>query len=100
MDNINKDVYYDMYKRSIDPSTREQFWYEQCKEIDWVTPPKKNQILLHPDNTSPFYFWFPLSEVNMCYNCIDRHIKNGNGNTRVIIYESFYLNKTISITYH
>ena len=100
MDNINKDVYYDMYKRSIDPSTREQFWYEQCKEIDWVTPPKKNQILLHPDNTSPFYFWFPLSEVNMCYNCIDRHIKNGNGNTRAIIYESFYLNKTISITYN
>lgn len=96
----NKDEYYEMYKKSISPSTRENFWYEQCEEIDWIERPKPHEVLVKPKKDKPFYHWFPNGELNICYNCIDRHIKNGYGNATAIIYESFYLGITKYITYN
>ena len=36
----------------------------------------------------------------MCYNCIDRHIKNNLGNNNAIIFESYYLQKIKKYTYN
>ena len=41
--------------------------------------------------TPPLYKWFPDGETNICYNAVDRHVKNGDGNNTAIIYESAYL---------
>ena len=95
--NKSKQNYYNQFYLSITDNTREQFWYEQCSEIDFFDKPDKENIL---DKTnSPFYKWFPKSSLNICYNCIDRHIKNGLGNNYAIIFESYYLNKVVKYTY-
>ena len=89
--------YYNKYYLSINEKTREKFWYEQCSEIDFYTKPNIDNIL--DKFTPPFYKWFPNSSLNICYNCIDRHIKNGFGNNYAIIFESYYLNKVVKYTY-
>ena len=94
----NSQLYYDVYNKSIHPSTRETFWYEQCTDISWDVPPSRNNIL--SQTTRPFYKWFPNSYINVCYNCVDKHVHQGYGNTNAIIYESYYLNKLVYITYN
>ena len=51
--NKSKQNYYNQFYLSITDNTREQFWLEQCSEIDFFTKPIKENIL---DKTnSPFY---------------------------------------------
>ena len=92
-----KQNYYNNYYLSINEKTREKFWYEQINEIDFYVKPSINKIL--DKSNPPFYLWFPDAELNMCYNCIDRHIKNNLANNTAIIFESYYLNKVIKYTY-
>jgi propionyl-CoA synthetase len=93
-----KQNYYKNYYLSINNTSREKFWYQQCDEIDFYKKPSINHIL--DKSNPPFYLWFPDSELNICYNCVDRHIKNGLGNNNAIIFESYYLNKIIKYTYN
>ena len=93
-----KQNYYSKYYLSINEKTRENFWYDECEEIYFYKKPNLNNIL--DKSNLPFYKWFPDSEVNICYNCVDRHIINGYGNNYALIFESFYLNKVIKYTYN
>ena len=93
----SKQNYYNKYYLSINEKTREKFWYEQCVEIDFFNKPNINNIL--DKNNPPFYKWFPDASLNICYNCIDRHIKNGLGNNCALIFESYYLNKVLKYSY-
>ena len=92
-----KQNYYNKYYLSINEKTREKFWYEQCEEIDFFTKPNIDNIL--DKSNPPFYKWFKDSSLNICYNCVDRHIKNGFGNNCALIFESYYLNKVIKYSY-
>ena len=89
--------YYSIYNESIDPHKRNLFWFNQTKEISYFIPPKLSNSLTY--KKKPFYNWFPDSELNICFNCIDRHLKTLS-NSPAIIYESFYLNKNITYTYY
>jgi len=71
------------------------FWLEQAKAIDWVKAPEK---ALYADN-APLYEWFKETEVNTCYNAVDRHVENGRGDQLAIIYDSPITSKKDSITY-
>lgn len=51
--------------------------------IDWKTP--FNQVLDEAD--APFYRWFSDGELNVSYNCLDRHVAL-NGNKTAIIFEA------------
>ena len=90
-------TYYSLYNESIDPHKRNLFWYNQTKEISYFIPPKLSNSLTY--KKKPFYNWFSESELNICFNCIDRHLKSLS-NSPAIIYESFYLNKNITYTYY
>ena len=92
-----KQNYYNNYYLSINEKTLQKFWYNQCSEIDFFTKPNIDYIL--DKSNPPFYSWFPKSTLNICYNCIDRHIKNGCGKNTAIIFESYYLNKVIKYTF-
>ena len=35
-----------------------------------------------------YFKWFHKWKLNTCYNCIDRHVKNGNGLKYAIFYDS------------
>lgn len=60
---------------------RLQFWEKQADRLSWKT--KWNQVLDWSD--APFAKWFVGGELNVAYNCVDRHVEAGNGN-RVALY--------------
>jgi len=73
----------------------EAFWMTAADAIDWVTKPSK---ALFTDK-APFYEWFSDSEVNTCYNAVDRHVLNGRGDQKAIIYDSPMTGTKYSITF-
>ena len=42
------------------------------------------------DSKAPLYYWYPDGKINICYNAIDRHVDNGNGDDVALIYDSVY----------
>ncbi|MFM6974509.1 MAG: acetate--CoA ligase [Agromyces sp.] len=57
------------------------FWADQARELHWHTP--FTQTL--DWSTPPFAKWFADGELNVSYNCLDRHVEAGLGD-RVAIY--------------
>ncbi|MDZ7860166.1 MAG: acetate--CoA ligase [Candidatus Krumholzibacteriota bacterium] len=77
----NLDEYKAIYNKSKEDL--EGFWAEQAEEyIDWSKPWDK--VL---DWKPPFAKWFQGGKLNISYNCIDRHIENGRGDKKAIIWE-------------
>ncbi len=79
--------YQEMYEASInDP---DGFWLKQTTELlDWFKAPTKG--LEYTWNTSERVIehkWFEDGELNLSYNCLDRHLTNGNKNKAAIIWQ-------------
>jgi len=69
-------------KQSLDNPIK--FWESFANsEIDWFEPFK---TVLDREN-EPFFKWFTEGKLNITYNCLDRHIKNGLGNKTALIWE-------------
>ena len=78
----------------------EGFWDHWAKEkIDWFAP--YHTVLNESD--APFYKWFVGGKLNVCYQCVDRHIKvrknkaaiifeGDRGDKQVITYLELYKN--------
>ncbi len=76
----------------------ETFWQKQALErISWFTEP--TQVL--DDSNPPFYKWFADGELNLSYNCLDRHLaEHGDqvaynwigepGDTRTLTYSDLH----------
>ena len=63
----------------------EGFWdYFAKKEISWFEPYEK---VLDSSN-APFYKFFTGGKLNMCYNCVDRHVTTRDKNRAAILWES------------
>jgi acetyl-CoA synthetase len=73
--------YQELYARSIkDPNS---FWAEQAKRIDWIKPfSKVKNTSYDPHNVS--IKWFEDGTLNVCYNCVDRHLANRGEQTAII----------------
>lgn len=70
------------HKKSIqDP---ESYWRKIANDISWI---KKFSKVLDTSN-SPFNKWFSDGNLNVSYNCIDIHCKEGRGTQNAIIFES------------
>ena len=93
--NISSKLYDSIYEESINPLTRDKFWSNLASEVSWFKQPS----IVLDSSSEPFYHWFPDGKINMCYNCIDRHIIEKRGDNIALIWESAYLNKTLKITY-
>ena len=52
-------------------------------------------------DTSDKYFtkWFPGGEINIVYNCLDRHVEAGNGQADCFYEESVYTGLKKTWTY-
>lgn len=94
--NSISEKYDKIYKESIDPLKRFDFYSNLAKKVSWYKIP---EVVLDSSNI-PFYKWFPDGKINACYNCIDRHIENGLGNNKAIIGYSCYTKKTITLSYN
>ena len=60
----------------------EGFWAEQAESIDWFR--KWDQVL---DWKVPDARWFVGGKLNVCYNCVDRHLSTWRKNRAAIIWE-------------
>ncbi|MFS2295646.1 MAG: acetate--CoA ligase [Actinomadura sp.] len=63
----------DAYERAAED--RLGFWAEQADRLTWT---KRWDDVLDWSNP-PFAKWFVGGELNVAYNCVDRHVEAGNG---------------------
>jgi acetyl-CoA synthetase len=61
------------------------FWRRLAEEnVLWHKP--FTRVL--DESNAPFYRWFEDGELNASYNCLDRHLTNGNADKTAIIFEA------------
>jgi acetyl-CoA synthetase len=78
---IDEAKYKALYARSVkDPNG---FWAEQAKRIDWMKPfSKVKNTSYDPNNVS--IKWFEDGTLNVCYNCVDRHLAKRGDQTAIL----------------
>lgn len=78
---LNDEQYQAMYQESV--SDPDKFWAEQAKRIDWFKPfTKVKNTSFEPGKIS--IKWFEDGELNVSYNCIDRHLAERAAETAII----------------
>ena len=86
--------YKEVYQNSLEDPKK--FWSEVANDIFWYKKPTK----ILNSNSPPFYKWYEDGITNTCYNAVDLHVKNGNGEKLAIIYDSPITNSKKKITYN
>ncbi|MBV8676984.1 MAG: acetate--CoA ligase [Planctomycetaceae bacterium] len=72
--------YQELWERAKDDP--EGFWGEQAKVLHWFKPWEK--VL---DWKPPHAQWFIGGQINVSYNCIDRHCEGPNKNKAALVWE-------------
>ncbi|WP_339530941.1 acetate--CoA ligase [Pseudomonas mucidolens] len=91
---LSQEDYQRLYRQSIEQP--EAFWAEQARGfLDWITPWNR---VRHSDITTGEAQWFAGGQLNVSYNCIDRHLSRRAEQT-AFIWEGDDPTKTSSITY-
>ncbi len=62
---------------------RVAFWADKAESLQWFK--KWDQVL--DDSNPPYFKWFVNGKINVSVNCLDRHIENGRGDKKAIIFE-------------
>ncbi|MEN2494388.1 MAG: Acetyl-coenzyme A synthetase [Hyphomicrobiaceae bacterium hypho_1] len=93
---VDESKYHDMYQNSLsDPET---FWNEMGKRIDWIKPyTKVKNTSFEPKNI--YINWYEDGTLNICTNCIDRHVKL-RGDQIAIIWEGDDPTEEEKVTYN
>ena len=92
---VNEEKYSSMYDDSL--QNNNEFWANQAQRIDWIKKfTKIKDIKYSKDDVS--IKWFEDGNLNVSYNCIDRHAEN-NPDKIAIIWEGDDPNETKKITY-
>ncbi|MEM7619371.1 MAG: acetate--CoA ligase [Pseudomonadota bacterium] len=78
---INSEQYLALYEQSI--QDQESFWAEHGKRIDWIKPYTTiKNVSYAPGNIS--IKWYEDGTLNVCANCIDRHLATKGDKTAII----------------
>jgi len=88
------DEYNNLYENSI--SDKRNFWNEKAERIDWIEKWDKSYDY---DFVNGNIKWFENGKLNVSYNCLDRHVKSGNGDKIAIIWEGNNPNEQKIFTY-
>ncbi|GAA2719606.1 acetate--CoA ligase [Actinocorallia aurantiaca] len=88
----NANTTEDAYARAAED--RLAFWAEQAERLTWAKP--WTEVLDWTD--PPFAKWFTGGEINIAYNCVDRHVEAGRGD-KVAFYWEGEPGDTRTITY-
>ena len=92
---INREQYETLYAQSIDDM--EGFWATQAENfIDWF---KKWDTVVEWDFHKAHVRWFDGAQLNVSYNCLDRHLAT-RGEQTAIIWEGDDPNQSKKITYN
>jgi acetyl-CoA synthetase len=91
----DQETYQKMYKKSVD--NNEAFWAAQGKRLDWFKDYTQVKDVSF-DKQDLHIKWYADGELNVSYNCIDRHLKH-KANQTAIIWEGDDPNVSEHITY-
>jgi len=92
---IDAEGYAELYAYSVNDN--EAFWSEQAGRIDWIKPfTKVKDVSFEKDDLH--IKWYEDGTLNVCYNCIDRHLET-KGDDTAIIWEGDDPNRDLTITY-
>jgi len=72
----------------------EGFWAEEAKRLDWYKP--WDSVL---EWDPPFAKWFEGGQINVSYNCLDRHVEQGRGDRIAYYWEGEPEDDRKTITY-
>ncbi len=92
---INEDQYFDLYRQSVEDN--EKFWAEQAGIVDWIKPFTKVKDVSYAKDDLHIR-WYEDGELNVCYNCVDRHLGD-KADQPAIIWEGDDPNRDLTITY-
>ncbi len=88
--------YQEMYRRSMDDA--DAFWAEQAEQyVSWF---KKWDTVQNHDFANAKVRWFEGGKLNVSYNCIDRHVEAGKGDTVAYYFEGDSPESVETITYN
>ncbi|KAL8696256.1 MAG: hypothetical protein Q9224_002889, partial [Gallowayella concinna] len=92
----------DVQLRSLkDPDS---FWAHQAAQLHWHKNPsgtlKRCNKVLANGVQHPNYTWFPDGHISTTFNCVDRHVLAGNGDSIAIIWDSPVTGCKEKITYN
>jgi len=95
---INAEKYKEMYERSINDS--DGFWLEQAETLDWFKKPTvSRKYNWDTKNRKIEHTWFEDGELNISYNCLDRHLKTGTRNKPALVWQGEPEEETKTLTY-
>ncbi|MDE3273526.1 acetate--CoA ligase [Pseudoalteromonas sp. G4] len=92
---IDEAKYNELYQWSIDDP--EAFWGEQGKRLDWIKPFTKVKNTSF-DKGHVNIRWYEDGQLNVSYNCIDRHLKD-KADKVALIWEGDNPEQSENITY-
>ena len=87
-------MFDETYRRSLDDP--QSYWGHLAESIGWTR--RWDRVL--DDDRPPFYRWFPGGETNTCWNAVDRHVDNGRGEQRALIWDSAITGNHRTLTYN
>jgi len=93
---VDEQQYKDFYKLSVD--NNETFWAGQANMLEWSKPFSIiKDVSLEKEDLH--IRWFEDGELNVCVNCVDRHLAT-RGYQTAIIFEGDKPDESRNITYN
>lgn len=92
---ITPEKYEQMYAESV--TNPDKFWGEQAERLDWFSKWDKVKNTNYGQETVDIK-WFEGGELNVAYNCLDRHLAE-RGDKTAIIWEGDNPDDSRKITY-
>lgn len=71
--NVTEPSIYDQFERNWP-----ECWERAAALIEWG---REYDTVLEPREVPPYYEWFSGGRLNAAHNCIDRHVRDGRGDT-------------------
>jgi acetyl-CoA synthetase len=90
--------YQQMYDRSLqDP---DGFWLEQAETLHWFKKPTKSLEYTWDTKARKIeHTWFADGELNISYNCLDRHLGTEKENQAALVWQGEPEDDTAQLTY-
>ncbi len=78
--------YRKMYEQSVNQP--DKFWLEQAKTLTWFKAPSKGlQYTWDTRNRKIEHTWFEDGELNVSYNCLDRHLTSKTADKVALLFQ-------------
>ncbi|KAK7397672.1 hypothetical protein QQX98_012960 [Neonectria punicea] len=101
MSDLDDHVQDEVLRHSLEDP--DDFWRHQAEHLHWhkkfTSTIQLTQKTLKSGITHDSWEWFPDGEISTCYNCVDRHVLDGHGDSAAIYFDSPVTNTKEKYTY-